>query len=109
MIFTSDNGGFAGVSDCRPLRESKGHLYEGGIGIPLIVRFGPVEFLGKLCNTPVISMDFYPTFLEMAGLKPSGKPIDGESLLPIRGKRENSPAKQFISISPTTPGTWATA
>ena len=30
VIFTSDNGGFAGVSDCRPLRESKGHLYEGG-------------------------------------------------------------------------------
>ena len=29
VVFTSDNGGFAGVSDCRPLRESKGHLYEG--------------------------------------------------------------------------------
>jgi len=83
VIFTSDNGGFAGVSDRRPLRESKGHLYEGGIRVPLIVRWPGQVPPGKLCNTPVISMDFYPTFLELAGLKPSGKPIDGETLLPL--------------------------
>ena len=83
VIFTSDNGGFAGVSDCRPLRESKGHLYEGGIRVPMIVRWPGHVPEGKLCKTPVISMDFYPTFLELADLKPSGKPIDGESLLPL--------------------------
>jgi len=83
VIFTSDNGGFAGVSDCRPLRESKGHLYEGGIRVPMIVRWPGQVPPGKLCNTPVISMDFYPTFLKLGGLKPSGKPIDGESLLPL--------------------------
>ncbi|MBT5910384.1 MAG: sulfatase [Opitutae bacterium] len=83
VIFTSDNGGFAGVSDCRPLRESKGHLYEGGIRVPLIVGWPGQVPQGKLCKVPVTSMDFYPTFLELAGLKPSGKPIDGESLLPL--------------------------
>ena len=83
VIFTSDNGGFAGVSDCRPLRESKGYLYEGGIRVPLIVSWPGQVPKGKLCKTPVISMDFYPTFLELAALKPSGKPIDGESLLPL--------------------------
>lgn len=83
VIFTSDNGGFAGVSDCRPLRESKGHLYEGGIRVPLIVRWPGKVPAGTLCRDPVISMDFYPTFLELAGLKPGGKPIDGESLLPL--------------------------
>ena len=83
VIFTSDNGGFAGVSDCRPLRESKGHLYEGGIRVPMIVRWPGQVPEGKLCKVPVISMDFYPTFLELAGLKPSGKPIDGENLLPL--------------------------
>jgi arylsulfatase A-like enzyme len=83
VIFTSDNGGFAGVSDCRPLRESKGHLYEGGIRVPMIVRWPGKVRAGTLCEEPVVSMDFYPTFLEIAGLKPSGKPIDGESLLPL--------------------------
>jgi arylsulfatase A-like enzyme len=83
LIFTSDNGGFAGVSDCRPLRESKGHLYEGGIRVPMIVRWPGKVKPGTLCDTPVISMDFYPTFLELAGLKPGKQPIDGENLLPL--------------------------
>ena len=83
LIFTSDNGGFAGVSDCRPLRESKGHLYEGGIRVPMIVRWPGKVKSGTLCDTPVISMDFYPTFLELANLKPGKQPIDGESLLPL--------------------------
>ena len=83
VIFTSDNGGFAGVSDCRPLRESKGHLYEGGIRVPLIVRWPGKIKAGTTSSTPVVSMDFYPTFLELAGLKPGDKPIDGESILPL--------------------------
>ena len=83
VIFTSDNGGFAGASDCRPLRQSKGHLYEGGIRVPLIVRWPGKVKEGTTSSTPVISMDFYPTFLEVAGLKPGKKPIDGESLIPI--------------------------
>ncbi len=83
VIFTSDNGGFAGASDCRPLRQSKGHLYEGGIRVPMIVRWPDKVKAGTTSSTPVISMDFYPTFLEVAGLKPGKKPIDGESLIPI--------------------------
>jgi len=83
LIFTSDNGGFAGVSDCRPLRESKGHLYEGCIRVPMIVRWPDKVKAGTLCNTPVISMDFYPTFLEIANLNPGKQPIDGESLVPL--------------------------
>jgi arylsulfatase A len=83
VIFTSDNGGFAGVSDCRPLRESKGHLYEGGIRVPLIVRWPENVPAGTLCKEPVVSMDFYPTFLELAGLKAREKALDGESLLPL--------------------------
>ena len=83
IIFTSDNGGFAGVSDCRPLRESKGHLYEGGIRVPMIVRWPGQVKAGTTCAWPVVSMDFYPTFLEVAGLKPGREPLDGESILPL--------------------------
>ena len=84
VIFTSDNGGYAGVSDSSPLRESKGHLYEGGIRVPMILRWPGVIRSKTLCNTPVISTDFYPTLLDVAGLKPTAnKKIDGESLMPL--------------------------
>ena len=98
VVFTSDNGGFAGVSDCRPLRESKGHLYEGGIRVPMIVRWPGQVAAGVVNHEPVVSMDFYPTFIEMAGLKPSAtKPIDGESLLRLfRGQGKPKRSELFF-------------
>jgi arylsulfatase A-like enzyme len=84
VIFTSDNGGFDGVSDNRPLRASKGHLYEGGIRVPLIVRWPGVVPAKTLCHTPVISTDFYPTLLDVSGLPHrTGKALDGESIMPL--------------------------
>ncbi|MCR9291460.1 MAG: sulfatase [bacterium] len=82
VIFTSDNGAYN--SDMRPLRGEKGHLHEGGIRVPLIVRWPGSVQPGSICSTPVISMDFYPTLLEAAGLVPDrDKVLDGESLLPL--------------------------
>jgi arylsulfatase A-like enzyme len=84
VIFTSDNGAFGGVTALHPLRGCKGYLYEGGIRVPLIVRWPSVVKPGTICATPVISMDFYSTILEVAGLKPKpGKPLDGESIVPL--------------------------
>ena len=59
-------------------------FYEGGIRVPLVVRWpGKVE-AGSKCNTPVISVDFYPTFLDIAGIaKQEGKTLDGKSILPL--------------------------
>jgi len=82
VIFTSDNGGFAGVSDNRPLRESKGHIYEGGIRVPLMIRWPSVIKPNQLNDTPVISMDFFPTILDVCNLK--AQPLcDGVSLTPL--------------------------
>tara|TARA_B100000676_G_scaffold29218_4_gene27289 strand:+ start:218 stop:1609 length:1392 start_codon:yes stop_codon:yes gene_type:complete len=87
VIFTSDNGGFAGVSDNRPLRESKGHIYEGGIRVPLMIRWPRTIKASQVNNTPVISMDFFPTILDACGL-PAEPLCDGESLTPLfSGKR----------------------
>ena len=84
VMFTSDNGGFSGVADNRPLREGKGTLYEGGIRVPLIVRWPGVVPEKTTCHTPVISTDFYPTLLEAAGLSPKpNKTLDGESIMPL--------------------------
>ncbi|MFT5123317.1 MAG: arylsulfatase A [Kiritimatiellia bacterium] len=83
IIFTSDNGGFAGVSDNRPLRAAKGHLYEGGIRVPLIVRWPGKIAAGSSSKVPVISMDYYPTILEAVGLPNSDTALEGESLMPL--------------------------
>ena len=84
VVFTSDNGPFGGVGDARPLRADKGHLYEGGIRVPLIVRWPGKVASGTVREDPVILTDFYPTLLEVAGLKTRKHyPGDGESLLPV--------------------------
>lgn len=84
VVFTSDNGGFAGVADNRPLRAAKGHLYEGGIRVPLIVRWPGVVKPKSINKTPVISTDFYATIADAARLTlADDESPDGESLLPI--------------------------
>ncbi len=90
VVFASDNGGYSGVADNRPLRLGKGYLYEGGIRVPLIVRWPGVVDPGRTSGVPVITTDFYPTFLEAAGLeKDASATLDGESLMPLlRGDGE---------------------
>jgi len=92
VIFFSDNGGldriYTGkgpyVTTNAPLRDFKGTLYEGGIRDPLIVRWPGVTKAGSTCEWPVISNDFLPTMVEMAGIgaRP-GQPIDGVSMVPL--------------------------
>lgn len=73
VIFFSDNGGLStkaapGPTSNEPLRAGKGWLYEGGIRVPLIVRAPGLTKAGTTSDTPVISTDFYPTLLTLAGL-----------------------------------------
>jgi arylsulfatase A-like enzyme len=85
VLFFSDNGGLSTAGSYptsnQPLRAGKGWLYEGGIREPLIIRWPGRSRPGSTCDTPVISTDFYPTILQMAGLpeRPS-QHLDGESL-----------------------------
>ena len=92
LIFTSDNGAFGGVGDNRPLRAEKGYLYEGGIRVPMIVRWPGVVSPNTISETPVISTDFYATIRDAVGLKPKdGESSDGTSLLPVfKGKTTRS-------------------
>ena len=84
VVFTSDNGGFGGVADNRPLRMAKGHLYEGGIRVPFIARWPQVIHAGRISDEPIISMDLYPTFLEAAKVKPDPDlKLAGKSLIPV--------------------------
>lgn len=82
LIFTSDNGAWG--TDMRPLRGQKGHLWEGGIRVPWIVRWPGHVIPASMCSTPIISTDTYPTILDAVGLKPRrGKILDGVSIVPL--------------------------
>jgi arylsulfatase A-like enzyme len=82
VIFTSDNGGVK--SSMEPLRGAKGCYYEGGIRVPLFVRWPGVIEPGATCAVPVNNIDFYPTFLSLAGAAvPEGKLLDGVDMLPL--------------------------
>jgi arylsulfatase A-like enzyme len=84
VFFFSDNGGHANATSMAPLRGSKGMLYEGGIRVPMFVRWPGKVKLGGVCDVPVIGIDFYPTMLEMAGVpEPSGHILDGRSIFPL--------------------------
>ena len=80
LLFTSDNGS---LFDNLPLRANKGHLYEGGIRVPWIVRWPGRITPGTTCSTPIISMDIVPTILEAVGIAKQGDASDGESLIPL--------------------------
>jgi arylsulfatase A len=88
-VFTSDNGGLAVKEGANtpattnaPLRASKGYLYEGGIRVPMIVRWPGVTTAGSICDTAVSSVDYFPTLCEAAGVKPTGT-LDGRTLMPL--------------------------
>ncbi|MFB3902139.1 MAG: sulfatase [Acidobacteriota bacterium] len=106
VVFTSDNGGlvsqrqptadFQGTASL-PLRGGKGWLYEGGVRVPLIVRWPGKVRAGCASDQVVMSTDFYPTILEMGGLSiPKDRVLDGVSLVPVlRGKGSLNRAAVF--------------
>jgi arylsulfatase A-like enzyme len=88
VIFTSDNGGLStsegSPTSNAPLRAGKGWLYEGGIRVPLLIRWPGAAAAGATPDTPVITSDLFPTILEIAGLAPRPEQhCDGVSLAPL--------------------------
>jgi arylsulfatase A-like enzyme len=84
VIFTSDNGGFYNATSNAPLRANKGAYYEGGIRVPLIVKWPGVAKPGRVVSEPVTSTDLYPTCLAAAGLpaRPN-QHSDGVNMRPV--------------------------
>ena len=84
ILFFSDNGGHLKSTRNYPFRGSKANFYEGGIRVPLIIKWPGVTKAGSVSGHPVISNDFYPTMLEMAGLELMPEQhLDGMSLNPL--------------------------
>jgi arylsulfatase A-like enzyme len=106
VVFTSDNGGLSvkegahtPATSNAPLRAGKGYLYEGGIRVPLIIRW-PATVLGAAeCDTPVVSMDLYVTLHVAASLRDAHASLeetrrrDGQSLLPLLQQQNGFPPR----------------
>ena len=81
VIFISDNGGHGRYTDNQPLRGSKGHLYEGGIRVPMIASMPGRIAAGKVSDEPVSGIDLYPTICRFMGVSPTDPDkVDGEDL-----------------------------
>lgn len=101
VIFASDNGGLAGVTHNDPLRQGKGYLYEGGLRVPLIVKWPGHIAPGSICDTPVTSDDLYPTLVDMAGKGCiSNDIIDGKSILPLLLQKEQWESRDLFWYYP---------
>jgi arylsulfatase A len=86
LLFTSDNGPYGnplGTIGGRPMLGAKGDLTEGGVREPLIVNCPGRVPSAKVCGDLTDFTDFFPTLLELAGVKvPEGLKLDGHSIAP---------------------------
>jgi arylsulfatase A-like enzyme len=92
VLFTSDNGGLSTAegwsTSNSPLRGGKGWIYEGGIRVASIVRWPGVAPPESECATPIISNDYFPTFVAAANGTAPKDAVDGANLAPLmRGEK----------------------
>lgn len=83
VIFTSDNGNIAADQDQTPFRGGKATLWEGGLRVPLAIRWPGRIAPGRVSEEPVISHDLFPTLMEVTGTAYEPRLQDGTSLRPI--------------------------
>ncbi len=82
VVFISDNGGIRAISYQDPLRAGKGSYYEGGIRVPMIMKW-PGQITPGKTDVPVVNLDFYPTFMGVLNSSPEDKILDGVDLAPL--------------------------
>jgi arylsulfatase A-like enzyme len=98
VVFFNDNGGVRGnlPESNGPLRGGKAMLYEGGIRVPLLMRWPGVITAGTKYDNPVIGLDLLPTFLAAAGTTTTVK-VEGVDLLPyLQGKATGKPHERLF-------------
>jgi arylsulfatase A-like enzyme len=84
VIFSSDNGGIRKVSPQDPYRAGKGSYYEGGVREPFVVRWPAKVKAGTTNDTPVCTIDLFPTFLAAGNIPtPQNKILDGVNIMPL--------------------------
>jgi len=112
VIFTSDNGPWFDGSPGR-LRGRKGESFDGGYRVPMIAHWPEKIPPGRTCREPSMNIDFFPTFMTMAGLSlPKDRVIDGKDLSGLlTGKEKTSPHESLFffhydELEGTRAGNW---
>lgn len=109
IVFTSDHGGLSNRGNNRklatsnlPLRAGKGHNYEGGIRVPMFVKWPGVTKENSTTDVVVTGTDYYPTLVEMANLKPQPQQyLDGVSFSNVlKGNTIETPERTVFWHSP---------
>ncbi|MEI6646500.1 MAG: sulfatase-like hydrolase/transferase [bacterium] len=110
IVFASDNGGneyempdgIRTVEHNGGLRGRKFTLWDGGLRVPLIIRWPEVIGKGVVYDKPVLLLDLYATLSEAAGIPlPTDRPLDSVSLLPfVRQSSEQAPHPFIYSFMP---------
>jgi len=83
VILTSDNGGHPNHAFNQPLRGSKWNLYEGGIRVPMIIRWPGTTAENSTCRAPVIQTDLMATLRNIVDDDDQYQNWDGTSILPL--------------------------
>ena len=99
VIFMSDNGGVDGGNHSNaPLRWAKGTQYEGGIRVPMMVRYPKIIKSNTVVDEPVHVIDFLPTYLDLAGVKYTDKQhiLDGTSIMPLLSGKSRKLKREAI-------------
>lgn len=99
LVFMSDNGAPSQAERNHPLRGHKLTPYEGGVRVPLIVKWPGVVVANSSCSDPVMIEDIFPTFLEIAGAENAaqiGGKIDGVSFTPLLCNQPGFPKERAI-------------
>ncbi len=103
VVFTSDNGGAVHfgkppATSNAPLRSGKGFAYEGGLRVPLLVKVPGVTRAGSVSDVPVITQDWFPTLLALAGAEAAASrtALDGVNLLPLLQGQSRLPRDELF-------------
>lgn len=81
VVFASDNGGFAGAAHMAGLRGAKSTTFEGGIRVPLIIRWPGKIRPGSECTQPCLTFDLTKSFLHLAGVNTTDVRLDGDDII----------------------------
>lgn len=83
VIFYSDNGGLEMLQDQTPLRGGKAMIFDGGLRVPLAIRWPGIIQPGSSSDALVTSEDIFPTIMEILNIEYDKKDLDGVSLMPV--------------------------